>query len=44
MEVFDPAKIFKFRDALMVVGKQVFNFGFQLMFDGGPDVPVALHP
>ena len=31
----------KLRDALLVVRKQVFISGFELKFDGGPDVPVV---
>ena len=40
MKIFDLASIFKLRDALLVVRKQVVIFEFELMFEGGPDILV----
>ena len=40
-EGFDPANIFKPRDALLAVRKHVLNFGFDFMFEDGPDFPVV---
>ena len=34
------ANLFKLRDSLPVVRKLLFNLGFELMFEGGPDVQV----